>query len=200
MDAGRSRRYRRWIDSSKILTTSPGSTPGKPNPSPPMGGGPKVNARIRSFKIRRRGTNLQPNQPMKITLSINNDHAPTLIQLLAKLLAKSETATEHADPAPGHPELPLAIAETTRQPIEPEAGKQYRTRSGIALACVDKWETDEAIMSGVFGSIWYDKTGRPRYGSPLRSDDGWDLVEEIPDHSENYFDVPTPEQAAENDN
>jgi hypothetical protein len=44
---------------------------------------------------------------MKITLHIDDKHTPTIIQLLAGFLAKAEPSEPQADPAPGHPELPL---------------------------------------------------------------------------------------------
>ena len=48
---------------------------------------------------------------MKLTLHIDEGHAPALIQLLAGLLAKATSIPVEAttDPAPGHPELALQV-------------------------------------------------------------------------------------------
>lgn len=58
---------------------------------------------------------------MKITLDIPNEHAPRLLALLSDLMPVR--LEPQADPAEGHPELPLddeseAIAETRWAPIE----------------------------------------------------------------------------------
>ena len=59
---------------------------------------------------------------MKLTLTIDDAHAPLLIQLLATLLAKSSPVEATTDPAPGHPELPLMPA-TAPEPVAVQCGK-----------------------------------------------------------------------------
>jgi hypothetical protein len=73
---------------------------------------------------------------MRITLDIPNEHAHALLSLLANLTAKPEEP--QADPAPGHPELPLTslvrleslhdggVSNRHRQTIEEWANKNIR--------------------------------------------------------------------------
>lgn len=73
---------------------------------------------------------------MKVTLHIDDGHAPALIQLLAALLDKATALPVEGttDPAPGHPELPLEANRTEPWDEEPPAGTydgNDRTRQRI---------------------------------------------------------------------
>jgi hypothetical protein len=146
---------------------------------------------------------------MKITLNIDDGHAPVFIQLLAELIAKASPVEAPADPAPGHPELPLedegdlrwclageldnptTVAdplrvamndpvEDTRPAIVPVPGRAYRTREGNVMVAIKVVQPHSRVLTHVRGD-----SNLPFYyeinGLPCGGcGPEWDLVEELP--------------------
>ena len=73
---------------------------------------------------------------MKLTLHIDDAHAPAIIQLLATLIAQTSPVEAPVDPAPGHPELPLeSIAARTPKVHFQELPVIEGEGPAIELAC-----------------------------------------------------------------
>lgn len=141
---------------------------------------------------------------MKLTLHIDDNHAPLLIQLLGTLLAKSSPVEGNEDPAPGHPELPLQDTDEADlrwgvageldeeeparvdDPVEPkladlvrpETGKIYRTRHGVMIKIGEfgGGTFDGHIDGSPSHRMFYTPDGHTVIDDGINADP-WDLVQ-----------------------
>lgn len=138
---------------------------------------------------------------MKITLDIPNEHAPRLLALLADLMPVR--LEPQADPAEGHPELPLAMpvakwaekttVESTAGIVDPQLYRAFMEgaqagKTGLTLKQIGRVIDDEseeiaetrwATIEGIDAADPLKVEMEP--AAPVRSDAGLPFPEDFPE-------------------